>query len=255
MTPSPAVPPRFFAPDLAPSSLEVTLPPTESAHLSRVLRMREDDLVEVFDGRGVLRSGRVRRSTPQGSVILLGDALAASPEAPASIVVAQALLKGDAMDAVIRDATVCGATEVWPMTTARTNVPARAADAAQQRWRRVAVAAAKQCGRAVLPRIAPVRPASDVIALAARADWVGLWLAEPALATDDGADPPRPPRAVCVAVGPEGGWTAEEVATAHAAGWHRWTLAPVTLRAEQMTLAALSVLRYAWDDAVRRRIT
>ncbi len=234
---------------------EVTLAEGESAHLTRVLRLKEGDAVEVFDGRGVLRAGRVRRPAASGSVIVLGDALTAAPEAPAPIAVAQALLKGDAMDAVIRDATVCGATEVWPMTTARTNVPARAADAAQQRWLRVAVAAAKQCGRAVLPRIAAVRPVADVTAMAATAGWSGLWLAEPGVAAGDGVDVPLPPRAVCLAIGPEGGWSADEVTAARVAGWHRWTLAPTTLRAEQVTLAALSVLRYAWDDAARRRIT
>lgn len=249
------MPHRFHAPDLTAASPEVTLPSGESAHLTRVLRLREGDLVEVFDGRGVLRAGSVQRASAQSSVIRLGGALAASPEAPAPIVVAQALLKGDAMDAVVRDATVCGATEVWPMTTSRTNVPARAAGAAQGRWERVAVAAAKQCGRAVLPRIAPVRPAADVIAGASVTGWIRLWLTEPAVATGDVADVPVPPQAMCLAIGPEGGWTVDEMAAARAAGWQAWTIAPVTLRAEQMTLAALSVVRYAWDIAGRRRMT
>ena len=137
----------------------MVLPEGESAHLCRVLRLREGDAVEVFDGRGALHAGVVRTASPRASVVTVGAALAAAPEPPAPIIVAQALLKGDAMDAVIRDATVLGAVDIWPMTTSRTNVPARAADAAHDRWLRVAVAAAKQCGRAVIPRIAPVRSA------------------------------------------------------------------------------------------------
>ena len=70
-----------------------------------------------------------------------------------------------------------------------------------------------------------------------------------------GADVPGPAGALSLAIGPEGGWTADEVAAASAAGWHAWTLAPVTLRAEQMALAALSVVRYAWDASARRRNT
>jgi 16S rRNA (uracil1498-N3)-methyltransferase len=249
------MPPRFLAPDLNVDAVDVVLPEGESTHLCRVLRLRENDPVEVFDGRGALHAGIVRTASPRASVVTIGARRAAAPEPPAPIIVAQALLKGDAMDAVIRDATVLGAVDVWPMTTSRTNVPARAADAAHDRWLRVAVAAAKQCGRAVIPRIAPVRPAAAVVADAALSTCVRLWLTEPAASVTAGADVPVPAQAVCLAIGPEGGWTAEEIAAARGSGWQTWTLAPVTLRAEQMTLAALSVVRYAWDVPSRLRNT
>ena len=149
----------------------------------------------------------VRTASPRASVVTVGAALAAAPEPPAPIIVAQALLKGDAMDAVVRDATVLGAVDIWPMTTSRTNVPARAAAAAHERWLRVAVAAAKQCGRAVLPRIAPVRSVAEVVVDAAASAGSRLWLTEPAASTGDSVDVPVPARAVCLAIGPEGGWT------------------------------------------------
>ncbi|AMY11149.1 Ribosomal RNA small subunit methyltransferase E [Luteitalea pratensis] len=249
------MPPRFHAPDLNIAAADVVLPEGESAHLCRVLRLHEGDDVEVFDGRGALHAGVVRTASPRASVVTVGAARAAAPEPPAPIIVAQALLKGDAMDAVIRDATVLGAVDIWPMTTSRTNVPARAADAAHERWLRVAVAAAKQCGRAVIPRIAPVRSLAGVLGDTAASGATRLWLTEPAASAGDSADVPVPARAVCLAIGPEGGWTAEEMAAASDAGWEPWTLAPVTLRAEQMTVAALSVVRYAWDVAARRRNT
>ena len=246
---------RFFAPDLTDAASEVTLPAGESAHLARVLRLHEGDAVEIFDGRGALHAGVVRTASPRASVITVDATLMAAPEAPVPIVVAQGLLKGDAMDAVVRDATVLGATEFWPMPTRRTNVPERAALAAQERWHRVAVAAAKQCGRAVLPRLAPVRTLTDVLVEPSISAWPRLWLTEPAAAVGVSAELPPPTHGVCLAVGPEGGWTREEVDEALGAGWQPWTMAPVTLRAEQMTLAALSVVRYAWDTAGRRRIT
>lgn len=248
------MPHRFFAPDLTTASPEVTLPAGESAHLTRVLRLREGDEIEVFDGRGVLVHGTVRRAAPSGSLVTLGGPLAAAPEPPASLVVVQGLLKGDAMDAVVRDATVLGARELWPVTTSRTNVPARAAQAARERWLRVAVAAAKQCGRAVLPRLADIRDVQDAIVEVRFEAAARLWLTEPA-AAGERVDVPMPPRAMCLAIGPEGGWSADELRAATAAGWQPWTLAPVTLRAEQVALAALSVIRYAWDEAGRRRIT
>jgi 16S rRNA (uracil1498-N3)-methyltransferase len=141
------------------------------------------------------------------------------------------------------------------MTTSRTNVPARAADAAHERWLRVSVAAAKQCGRAVIPRILPVRSLADTLNDASASTLTRLWLTEPAASTDHNAEVPVPARALDLAIGPEGGWTTAEVAAARDAGWEPWTLAPVTLRAEQMTVSALSVVRYLWDVSSRRRNT
>lgn len=277
------MPHRFHVPDLTADARDARLSPDESAHLTRVLRLRVGAAVQVFDGRGLLRDATVADATPRGARLILGDPLAAAPEPPAPIVVVQALLKGDAMDAAVRDATVLGASAIWPVVTQRTNVPSRAADAARDRWRRVSIAAAKQCGRAVLPDLAAPRPLAEILGAPNETCPVRLMLVEPSIGEsdggrrresdrrpegrrlqeeegrrrrdDEGAVVPVPPTAVCLAIGPEGGWAPEEVAAAESAGWLRWSLAPVTLRGEQVALAALSVLRYAWDVEVRRRIT
>lgn len=248
------MPHRFFAPDLTSTSTDVVLPPGESQHLARVLRLREGDAIEVFDGRGTLRAAAVTRPHATSTTAAVGHPLPAAPEAPAPLIVVQGLLKGDAMDAVIRDATVLGATAVWPVVTSRTNVPARAASAATERWQRVAIAAAKQCGRAVLPHIAPVTTIAHVLRDQPTSTSIRLWLTEPS-AGEVPADVPVPPTATCLAIGPEGGWTVEEMETAVEAGWQPWTIAPVTLRAEHVALAALSVVRHAWFADSRRRIT
>lgn len=244
------MPPRFFAPTLTISAPTVTLPAGESQHLVRVLRLARDAPVEVFDGRGALHAGRVIDPSARGAVVALGEALVAAAEPPVPIVIVQALLKGDAMDAVVRDATVLGASEIRPVISARTNVPARAATAAGERWLRVAVAAAKQCGRAVLPVIAPVAPLEAVPLAATPASR--LWLSEPAIGPRPTGEVPPPLAPLWLAVGPEGGWTEEEVRAAVAVGWSPWTIAPVTLRAEHVTLAALAIVRHAW---AARRIT
>ena len=156
--------PRFLAPDLNIAAAEVTLPAGESAHLTRVLRLREGDAVEVFDGRGALHAGVVRTASPRASIVTVGAARTAAPEPPAPIIVAQALLKGDAMDAVLRDATVLGASTIWPMTTSRTNVPARAA----RRGARALAAGGRRGGQAV-------RACSDPAHRAASAPLPRCW--------------------------------------------------------------------------------
>lgn len=254
------MPPRFHAPDLTPEASDVMLPPGESAHLTRVLRLRPGSAVEVFDGRGLLRAGVVAQATATRSLVTLAGRIEAAPEPAARITIVQAVLKGDAMDTVIRDATVLGATVIHPVTSARTNVRARAVQgSARERWERVAVAAAKQCGRATLPEITSVRPLAATLHASGHdasgcAGAVRLWLTEPGLTAQGSADVPMPPDAVCLAIGPEGGWAPGELDAARGAGWHAWSLGPVTIRAEHVALAALSVIRYAWD-VDRRRIT
>jgi len=157
------------------------------------------------------------------------------------------VLKGDAMDALIRDATMLGATAIAPIVTARTVVPARASASATvvERWRRVALASAKQCGRSVLPAVDAARPLAAALRDAAWADATRLILCEPEVARGDAAgevDPPTLQGHVVVLSGPEGGWTPEEVALALELGWQPWTCSPLTLRAETAPIVALGIV-------------
>lgn len=243
------MPPRFYAPDLDLARSDVTLPASESLHLTKVLRLRAGAEVEVFDGRGVLAHGTVRHASTSGVTITVDGVRAAQPEAPHPLAVCASLLKGDAMDAVVRDATVLGSTQIVPMITTRTNVPLARASSGRlhERWQRVAVAAAKQCGRARLPDIAAVQSASAAFSDTAWHAWQRRVLVEPSISTDPVRAAEGPSAGPLVlAFGPEGGWADVELDAARAAGWEAWSLGPFTLRAEHVTLAALSVVRYAW---------
>lgn len=225
------------------------MPASESLHLARVLRLGAGAAVEVFDGRGAMVRGTVLRATPSSSLIAVDGPATAQPEAPWPLAVCTPLLKGDAMDVVVRDATVLGAAQIVPVATARTNVPVRRAESGRlhERWHRVAVAAAKQCGRARLPEISEVRSLCEVLHAPSWQQWQRRLLVEPSL--DCGSTQVAPQHApLVVAFGPEGGWDAAEVREASAAGWTPWSLGPFTLRAEQVTLAALTVVRYVWTQ-------
>lgn len=243
------MPPRFFAPTLDLAQPAVTLPAAESLHLARVLRLGPGTIVELFDGRGTMVRGTVVQAASSSTLVAIGEIITAQPEAPWPLTVCAPLLKGDAMDAVVRDATVLGATQVVPVTTARTNVPMKRADSGRlhERWHRVAVAAAKQCGRARLPDLGDVRSLADVLQTPQWHDWQRLALVEPALGLVPAPAALRPAPLVMV-FGPEGGWDGGEVQAAQDTGWTLWSLGPFTLRAEHVTLAALAVVRYAWTQ-------
>ena len=167
------------------------------------------------------------------------------------IALAQAVLKGDKIDDVIRDAVMLGVAGIRPLVTERADVPAAAfrQGGRVDRWRRVAISSVKQCGRAVVPDIES--PASLAECLAADRSDVRVLLAEPSASAGGGLDTLRRLPAVSSAlmlIGPEGGWTAAEVAVAIQAGSVPITLGPRTLRADAAPLVALALLLHVWGD-------
>lgn len=206
--------------------------------------MRPGDRAELFDGAGTEVIAEVVGPEGQTLVLRVVEARAAAQELPIRIVIAPAVLKGDAMDALIRDVTMLGAYAIAPVITARTVVPARAGHAAGvvDRWGRIALASAKQCGRSVLPVIEPARPLADALADPAWSHATRLMLCEPGAHAAGATASPGIGDDVVVLSGPEGGWAPEELAAAVAHGWRSWTCSPLTMRAETAPVAALAIL-------------
>ena len=238
---------RFYAPEIDGEFAD--LPSHEAHHLTHVLRLSEGDEIAVFDGRGAEWRARVERTGRRGVRVRLLDRIAAAAEPRVGLTLAQAILKGDKMDAVVRDATTLGVTAVQPLLTRRTVVRALAAraESARERWSRVAIASAKQCRRALVPEI---RPAADFD------DWIttvenGIMLIEPAVVGTAEAVPRHGRERVSGAVlivGPEGGWDEHEIQAGRRAGCRSLTLGALTLRAETAPLVAIAVLRAGWGD-------
>ena len=149
------MPTRFYVPNLAGSDEPVELPDEEARHLTRVLRLATGDTVSVFDGRrGVEYLARVEQAPPGRVVVRPYQSVMPPPEPVVALTVAQALLKGRMFDDVVRDVTMVGAVAIQPVLTERTL--ARARDTG--RWTRIAIASAKQCRRAVVPKVGAPRP-------------------------------------------------------------------------------------------------
>jgi 16S rRNA (uracil1498-N3)-methyltransferase len=229
----------------------VDLPADEAQHLTRVLRLIVGDEVVIFDGTGGEWLGRVARAA-RGAVRV--DLLAARdpvPEPAVHVTLGVGLLKGDQMAAVIRDATMLGVAAIAPIATAHVTLPAPAwARQPLDRWTRIAIASAKQCGRAVVPAILPVTRLPDL--LAGPEDETRILCVEPVWPDSITAPaiPARPRAVLCV--GPEGGWTEEEVALARSRGAYLLGLGPRRLRAETAPTVALAALWTVWGEGPRR---
>jgi 16S rRNA (uracil1498-N3)-methyltransferase len=243
---------RFFAPSLDPGDETVTLPREEAEHLTRVLRLGVGDTVSVFDGRGREFLARITSAIRRDVRLQLVSRVEPAAEPGVALTLAQAVLKSDKMDEVVRDAVMLGASAIQPIVTKRTETTVATLLKGQRvdRWRRVALASVKQSRRAVVPDIRI--PLTIETFLDEPAPALRLMLVEPAASAD--AEPlsaiqkePAPADAVLL-VGPEGGWTEQEWTLARARGVRLVTLGHRTLRADAVPVAAISVLQFLWGD-------
>ncbi len=238
---------RFYAPaDLTPG-LTLALPDEEAQHATRVLRLGVGARVRVFDGRGHEARGEIAAITKGHVLVEIHERTPEVAEPSVRVTLVQAVLKGDKMDDVIRDAVMMGVTAIAPVVTERSEVPiaAMARGKRHERWQRIAVASAKQCGRAVVPDIA--EPASLWPLSVAPPDALTIICVEPraSAAAVSVAGVPQAPAAARLIVGPEGGWSPDELAHG-ATSALCLTLGERTLRADAVAMVALSALFSRW---------
>ena len=242
---------RFFAPSLDAGDETVMLPRDEAEHLTRVLRLGVGDDVSVFDGRGHEWTARVVSVLRRDVRVQLVSRVEPAAEPAVHLTLAQAVLKGEKMDDIVRDAVMLGVAAVQPLVTSRaeTTVAALSHGSRLDRWRRVALASVKQSRRAVLPDIR--RPLTLESFLQDPQAALTLMLVEPGAGE---AQPlsalqgqPVPPDAT-IFVGPEGGWTQGELAAARSHNVRLVTMGHRTLRADATPIAALSVLQFLFGD-------
>jgi 16S rRNA (uracil1498-N3)-methyltransferase len=200
-------------------------------HLARVLRVRPGAPVVAFDGAGLEAEGRVERIDDEGVWLDLGTPRAATTEAPRSLTLAVALLKGDKLADVVRMGTELGVAGFRPFVARRCDVRELSA-AKLDRLAWVASEAARQCGRARVPEVAAAVP------LAALA-WSGAALvADPRAALAWRDLPPADDVAATIVTGPEGGLSDDELDQLAARGAVAVRLGPRVLRAETAPVAA-----------------
>jgi len=178
----------------------------------------------------------------------LGAAVAARGESPLRLVLAVSPLKGDRMELVIQKATELGVVSLWPVVTFRTDAAARPAlqGSRGERWERVASGASEQCGRAVVPEVAPTTTLEGLLARAFDGQRVVLLETpgHPPLASlaIDGSRP------LLLLVGPAGGFEPSETDALRAAGFTAASLGPRILRAETAAVASVAIAQAMWGD-------
>lgn len=237
---------RFFAPPSAFnfSKRVVTLTSEEARHLREVLRLKAGDDVQVFDGAGREFRAVVSQARREFAELEIRDEIGpVRPESPLQLTLAVALLKGEKFDLVTQKGTELGVNRFIPLVTRYADIKLRDNSDAEKRvarWQRIALEAAKQCGRAVVPEIA--LPVSFESVLDEDSCFMFSEREGEALNTDL--------RMNCVTalVGSEGGWSDEELNQARAAQVQIVTLGGRVLRAETAAIATAVLLQHLYGD-------
>lgn len=235
--------PRFLIDH--PAALGEALPLRgEEARHARVRRLGVGDLVALFDGAGhsyIARLESLSREAAQVRVIeLLPER---DGESPLELTLAVAMLKADRLEWVIEKATELGVARLQPFSSAHTL--AQPSRDRQKRWRQIALAAAKQCGRSAAPAIGAPTDFGAVLDLPAAARI--LFAEDGSGASLTGIAPAAAPSLLAI-VGAEGGFSAEELAAARGRGCHIVSLGPRILRAETAAVVAAALCQAGWGD-------
>lgn len=229
---------RFFVPGPLAAGQHLALPEAAARH-AQVRRVQPGLALVVFDGSGFDWPATVTHMGRSSVEVHLGAPVAVARELPLAVTIALVMPANERMDALVEKATELGVAAIQPLHGERSvlRLAPERAERKRQHWQAVAVAAAEQCGRAVLPQVHAVAEFSTWLAqVPAGARWL-LSLAEGALPP---AQLPAPGGALLTLSGPEGGLAPAEEQAARAAGFLPVDLGPRVLRADTAPLALLS---------------
>lgn len=219
-----------------------TLVGEQAEHLARVLRAAPGQIYDVVAG-GFLHRAEITSVSPAEVLFLLHEELESDTALPLHLLLA--VFKFDHLEWAIEKATELGVSRISPVLARRTEKHlAQAAGKRAERWRRIVLEASKQSRRTTIPEISEPSPLKSI--LETLSDPVRLLLSETEQNTTIPAAlagfPSADSLSYVLAIGPEGGWTSEEMKLFAEYQWHSVTLGPRILRAETAAIAAIAIL-------------
>ena len=242
---------RFIIPSHSVRGDTATITGDLFHHMARVLRLKKGALLSLTDGNGREYMGTIDQVDGESLAIRVEEiGIAPEAETGPKITLFQGLPKGDKLEWILQKCTELGAAEIVPFIAER-SVSRPAAGRIQEkleRWRRIALEAARQSKRITVPQ---VTFAADISAVCRQADHpvkLLLWEEEQSCTLRRLLAEVRAPERIAVIVGPEGGLTGEEVATALECGFISVSLGKRIVRTETAGLAIMAILQFYWGE-------
>ncbi len=223
----------------------LTLDQRAARYLAHVLRLQANNQVVVFDGRGGEWQAVITQLAKKSLQLELQKFSPINRSSPLNIHLGIGLSRGERMDWIVQKATELGVHAITPLLTERCAVKLQAERLVKrmQHWRGVSISACEQSGLNIIPQLhEPVSSAA----------WASRNSADMKLVLHPEAgqrlNPNAAPQSALLAIGPEGGFSDQEVQQLGAAEFTALCLGERVLRTETAPLAALSILQYRWGD-------
>lgn len=241
---------------VAPNNItneEITLEGDDLKHLSQVLRLRPGDTIHVFDGSGIEYEASIISSDKSRAIARINTSFQNKTEPETRVTLFQGVPKGEKMELIIQKGVELGVHSIVPVITSRTVVKLNKKDSEKkaERWTKISIEAAKQCRRAYVPQI--LEPISFDEALVKAEDFSAVLL----LYENEGKKCLKERlkcyninkiKDIALFVGPEGGFTLEEVRNYTDKGYDIVSLGKRILRVETATISVLSIIMYEMGE-------
>lgn len=234
-----ALPRVYYPHPLKPGAL-ITLDEQSSRHLLTVLRLKTGEPLQLFNGEGGAYCAHLQESQKKRAVIAVGEFIAVECESPLRIHLGQAISRGERMDYTVQKSVELGVNRITPLLTAR----AQRAGNRVSHWQKIAVSASEQCGRCRVPAVENPQSLTEFFAQAEGLRFICSLFNTPQILPEFAG----PVTQITLLVGPEGGFSPEEIQQAQQAGFYPFSLGPRVLRTETAALVALTLLQSRWGD-------
>ena len=243
---------RFFVEEIKENDGICAITGSEAKHITRVLRMKTGDRFVLMDGKGARFHVTIESATPHEVKVLLGKSIPAPSPSPVKIMLCQALIKSRQMDYLIQKTSELGVDRILPFASKRTNFSLRKDRRLNKlrHWREIAQNSAKQSDRDVPAVIETFCPFSGLVT---KENWrdafkVILWEHERSLDLKSVLKAFPPAEKFVGMVGPEGGFTQQEIGIASDAGFVPVSLGNRILRSETAAITMVAIIQYEWGD-------
>lgn len=237
---------RIYYPFELSTDTLVTLTDDATNHLANVLRVKTGQAVVLFNGDGSEYSAELVEVSKRKVVVRIDSKISISIESPLSIHLGQGISRGDRMEWVIQKSVELGVTDITPLITERCGVrlSKQRWSKKHDQWKKLVISACEQCGRNVLP----VLHAPSLFA-----DWINLSTNQVRLTLHPRAEKAfrhvtMPPAGARLLIGPEGGFSEQEIYQTEQGGFKTIQLGPRILRTETAAITAISALQAIHGD-------
>lgn len=246
---------RFLVEEITQEKGLFSIKGPEARHIARVLRMGRGDRFVLMDRNGARFLALIESVKTHEVRVTLEKALPTPPLSPAEIILCQALLRSGPMDQVIQKTSELGVSRIVPFSSERTVIRLSEESSASRwrHWKELARSAAKQSNRRVPAEIGPPCSFANMVEgwRTQEAMKIILWEEEDTRDLKTLLREPSPGRTLLCIVGPEGGFTEDEIESATKAGFLPVSLGYRILRADTAAVTVVAILQYEWGDLSR----